>query len=224
MYVRSNLRELFGYIKELNLPVTIRHTAYEKLAGILGELDSLPDETLLSKEHAVAIQNGIEQIRETLEAELRGVEAYTTTPKRYDVALLMENVGALLAPDVYERLPNIAQFDLREAGKCLAFERATATAFHLMRATEGVLRAFYASLVRRGRTETLWGPIVSDLRKRRAAKSYAVLLDNLDNIRRSFRNPTQHPEATYDIEQVQDLWGLCTDAINRMAGALPDLV
>lgn len=224
MYVRSNLQELFEYIHELNLPVTVRHGAYRKLMEVLEELKELPDETLLSQQQATAIRDGIEQIRETLEAELKGVEAYTVTPKRYDVGLLIENVGALLAPGVYEKLPNMAKFDLREAGKCLAFERPTATAFHLMRATEGILRAFYANLVKRGRTETLWGPIVSDLRKRRAARSYAILLDNLDNIRRSFRNPTQHPEATYDIEQVQDLWGLCTDAINRMACALPDLV
>src|ERR1035437_3261627 len=101
MYVRSNLRELFGYIHELNLSVTVRHTAYGKLTEILGELGDLPDETLLSQEHALAIQKGVEQIRETLEAELKGVEAYTVTPKRYDVALLIENVGALLAPGVY---------------------------------------------------------------------------------------------------------------------------
>jgi len=38
----------------------------------------------------------------------------------------------------------------------------------------------------------------------------------LDNIRRSFRNPTQHPDKIYDIQEVQDLFGLCIDAINRM--------
>ena len=44
-----------------------------------------------------------------------------------------------------------------------------------------------------------------------------VLLNNLDNIRQSFRNPTQHPEKIYDIQEVQDLWSLCVDVVNRMS-------
>jgi hypothetical protein len=67
----------------------------------------------------------------------------------------------------------------------------------------------------------MWGAMVQDLRKRRKARPYEVLINNLDNIRNSFRNPTQHPEKIYDIHEVQDLWGICIDAINRMAVALP---
>ena len=51
----------------------------------------------------------------------------------------------------------------------------------------------------------MWGPMVDSLRKRKTRVS-KPLLDNLDNIRYSFRNPTQHPEKTYDIEEVQDLF------------------
>lgn len=43
------------------------------------------------------------------------------------------------------------------------------------------------------------------------------LLDNLDNIRVSFRNPTQHPEKRYDIDEAQDLFNLCIEVVNRMA-------
>jgi hypothetical protein len=117
-------------------------------------------------------------------------------------------------------LPTIARFDLDEAGKCIAFERPTAAAFHLLRATERVLVAFYEALARHKRAPRMWGPMVTDLRKRKAAAQHEVLLNNLDNIRRSFRNPTQHPELTYDIHEVQDLWGLCIEAINRMVKVL----
>jgi hypothetical protein len=34
----------------------------------------------------------------------------------------------------------------------------------------------------------------------------AALLDNLDGLRRNFRNPTQHPEKVYDIHEAQDLF------------------
>ncbi|MCH8069815.1 MAG: hypothetical protein IID16_11195, partial [Candidatus Marinimicrobia bacterium] len=45
------------------------------------------------------------------------------------------------------------------------------------------------------------------------------LLDTLDRIRINFRNPTSHPDKIYDIEEAQDLFGLCVDAINRMVKA-----
>jgi hypothetical protein len=61
--------------------------------------------------------------------------------------------------------------------------------------------------------------MVEHLRKRRATLT-RPLLDNLDNIRHSFRNPTQHPDKIYDIQEVQDLFGLCIDAVNRMVKIL----
>jgi hypothetical protein len=48
-------------------------------------------------------------------------------------------------------------------------------------------------------------------------KGDETLLNNLDDVRMHFRNPTQHPEKTYDIEEAQDLWGRCVDATNRMS-------
>jgi hypothetical protein len=61
---------------------------------------------------------------------------------------------------------------------------------------------------------------VKDLRKRKRTKPFSVLNNHLDNIRDSFRNPTQHPEIRYDIHEVQDLWSVCVDVINRMVRTL----
>jgi len=43
------------------------------------------------------------------------------------------------------------------------------------------------------------------------------MLDHLDHIRVSFRNPIQHREARYELEEAQDLLSLSIDALNRMA-------
>src|SRR5687767_6428536 len=105
--------------------------------------------------------------------------------------------------------------------KCIAFERPTAAAFHILRGTEDVLRSYYRRMVRNGRIKSsMWGAIVQDLRKRGATKAHVTLNNHLDNIRSSFRNPTQHPEAIYDIHEVQDLWAVCIDVVNRMHKAL----
>lgn len=214
-----NLESLFNYLDILNLQVTKR-ASYE-LKMFYDSLLKLSSESVLTMEQADELRKLVISLRKTLEAELQGFETHIYSPKRLDVNKLTTDVPSLFAPGIFDKLPSVAQYDLQEAGKCIAFERSTAAAFHLLRGTESVLRDFYFLLVKQKRCNLMWGPIIEDLRKRRKAKPYTVLLDNLDNIRRSFRNPTQHPEKIYDIEEVQDLWGLCGDVINRMAKDFP---
>ena len=96
-----------------------------------------------------------------------------------------------MSPKVFNKLSPIAKSDLEEAGKCIAFELPTAAAFHLLRATESVLREFYLKLIIRGRINNLmWGNIIQDLKRKRNARPYEELLNHLDHIRNAFRNPT----------------------------------
>lgn len=101
------------------------------------------------EEWAIHIRKIMEKIRLTLESEMSLINVYIPTQKRYDVNRLLEDVASLFAPKVFEKLPELAQYDLDEAGKYFAFERPTAAAFHVLRATEGVLRHFYTSLTKR---------------------------------------------------------------------------
>ena len=100
----------------------------------------------------------------------------------------------------------------------LAFELPTAAAFHFLRGTEEALRDFYLKSVKRDRIKEprMWGPIVSHLRTRKKPPP-ALLLDNLDSLRSNFRNPTQHPEKVFDLDEAQDLLALAIDSINRMS-------
>jgi hypothetical protein len=85
-----------------------------------------------------------------------------------------------------------------------------------MRATEAVLRHFYLCVVERDRVDPLmWWSMVDSMKKKKKPPP-GSLLNHLDNIRVSYRNPTQHPDKIYDINEVQDLFGLCIEVINRM--------
>jgi hypothetical protein len=174
-------------------------------------------EDRLTVSEATRLRDAMKVLRKTLTAELHGFSAYVVTPKRIDVSKLVDDVASLFAPGAYDRLPDIAKYDLREAGRCIAFELPTSAAFHLMRGVEAVLRTLYCKLAKRDRADLLWGPMLTDLATRRIAGPHKDLLSHLDHIRRSFRNPTQHPEKIYDIQEVQDLFSLCVDTINRMA-------
>ncbi|HEX5734977.1 MAG TPA: hypothetical protein VF131_19255 [Blastocatellia bacterium] len=213
--VENHIKWFFQYLKFLNLTVTLR--ASEELQKFYDELVSKADEKYnLNKEEAERLAKIVSTIRPTLEAEAQGNIAFIATDKRVDVNKLLYSIDTLMAPGIYASLPESAKYDFAECGKCIAFERPTAAAFHILRGTEAVLRMFYCALVKKNRMSTLlWGPIVVSLKKRRVPPPIE-LLDNLDNIRRSFRNPTQHPEKIYDIQEVQDLFWLCIDVINRM--------
>ncbi len=207
---------IFESLNEFNLPVTQRAGATKRLKKFSDKLAQTDPDHNLTADEASDLKEIMDDLKKTLLAEAEGNIAFIVTDKRLDVNKVLYDMPALMAPNVFDALPDIAQYDFGEAGKCIAFGRPTAAAFHLLRGTEAVLRYFYCSFVKRNRVKgMLWGPMTEHLKKRRN-KPPDVLLNNLDNIRRSFRNPTQHPEKIYDIEEVQDLFGLCIDVVNRM--------
>ena len=197
----SNLEALFKRLEELDLRVTIRAAA--DLKKLLVELKATPADSKLDAAQAKKLNSTVRALRQTLEAELKGMHAYVVSPKRIEVERLVGEPASLFAPDVFSAMSDIARYDITEAAKCIAFERPTAAAFHLMRATEESLRNYYCHFVRRDRLDPmLWGPIVQALQNHRRAKAHDALNRNLDNIRVSFRNPTQHPDKVYDIHEV----------------------
>lgn len=216
-YILENINICLQRLDTLELTVT--KIAAGQLIQFRNELNKITDqESTLSKEQSKELTQICHRLRDTLEAELQTHEAYVVTPKRFDTRKLIDDIGSLMYPGVFSSLPQITQYDLNEAGKCIAFERPTAAAFHLMRATEAVLRHFYCTLVHTKRVPILlWGDMIQDLRKRPKTKNHTTLYNNLDNIRHSYRNPTQHPDAIYDIHEAQDLLPLCFEAIGRMA-------
>lgn len=153
--------------------------------------------------------------REGLLAEATGIVNYVASDKRYTVQKLTEDISSLMAENVFGTLPEIAQIDFREAGKCIAYELPTSAAFHLMRGTEAVVRHYYFTKVRRNRINKpyLWGPMTDHLKTKRTPDG---LIESLDNIRRNYRNPTQHPDKVYDLDEAQDLLSLSLDVTNRM--------
>jgi hypothetical protein len=212
--VLENINRFLGNIEKLELNVTRR--AAWKLYKLRDKF-AASENKLLTAEQAKELSEIMDNVRLTLDAEIQGLEAFITTDKRFDTTKLLEDMSALFAPGVFDQFPDIAKVDFNEAGKCIAFALPTAAAFHTLRGTEANLRHYYKKMIKQKRINTeMWGPIVEDLRKRSKTKKHNVLNNHLDNIRLSFRNPTQHPEATYDIQEVQDLLSVCIDANNRM--------
>ena len=135
---------------------------------------------------------------------------------------LLNDTGSLFAKDVFDSLPDKIQYDFKESGKCIAFECPTASAFHVLRGLEGLLRILLNNLSPQIDTSQMnWGPVITEL-KNLNISDLSILLDNLDRIRANYRNPTNHPEKIYNIEEVQDLFNLCEGVVNDITGYMKD--
>ena len=204
-------------LEKADLRVARRAFATE-LAAISKALKKLPTNAKLSEKQTSEIYIGIKAVSDVLRYEGANLQAFVLSDKRLQVDKLLSDVSDLFGECVYLALPDIAQYDFAQAGKCIAFELPTAAAFHVLRGTESVLRAYHAALVASATTAPqMWGPTTADLRRLTADALAKELLDNLDNIRVSFRNPTQHPDKRYDIDEAQDVFNLCVEVVNRMS-------
>lgn len=215
-FVTGQISALLQQLEAAQLPVT--HALAEPLAGMLAHFDGEPVANFLSDEQGGKIRNLAHTIEQTLLAEAGQREVFRAATTRYPTPDLLDGAHRFLAEGTSQLLAPLAWRDYAEAAKCLVVSRPTACAFHALRAAECELRELYLRVVHRRRIAQprLWGPIIADLRKRRR-RPPPELLDLLDHIRRSYRNPMQHPDAEYNLDQEQDLFGLCSDALNRMA-------
>jgi len=218
-FILENIERFSENLEELGLPVTSR-AAYD-LGSLYEELLETDEDAKLTEEQAKALRDAIMTLRPTFAAEARGIFSYIVNEKRISTEKLVGDITSIFSPDVFDKISDIAQYDFKEAGRCVAFERPTAAAFHLMRAVESVLKPYYKKYTRPAQNGLTWGQMTHALKnKQRGKKPNPTTLNQVDHIRVAFRNPTQHPEKIYDIEEAQDLLFLCIDVTNRMVSEI----
>lgn len=209
-----SIRKFMETLDELGLNVTYRAASdleefKEELIGNRTTDLSVSESRKLSK-----IAN---TLLPTLKAEIKGYEVFVISDKRYSIEKLTERISDLFAPQVYSSLPEIARYDISHSGKCILFEVPTAAAFHILRASESVVKIYYKKYLRRSSQGKTWGQLIGELiNKNKGKLPNPITLNQLKHIKDSFRNPTQHPEKIYNIDEVQDLFNICVDVINRM--------
>lgn len=123
-----------------------------------------------------------------------------------------------------ETLPDIVRHDLVEASTCYEHDAPTAAVMVGLRATEGCLRSFYTHLTQKTppkRWKELLDNLISVnvgelanllplyLRDRFECEFYG-LLDYL----REVRNSAEHPDATFNKEEAEQILLLCDEVLN----------
>lgn len=220
------------FIKEHNLKVTISSLNLQRIDEDHDKLQRLnkgkKKKELMPADLRSSIIEKIKKADPTLDAELNTEISFLLDKKRFSNEILTEKIEDVFSSSVFNELPEIAKFDFKECGKCLAFDRFTAAAFHSLRGTEDTLKFYYSKLLNVSTNDRqTWGSFYSEIEKENKSGSitppvHEELLMNLENLRKYYRNKTQHPQLMYSLDEVQDLFFLCIKTVNHMMKDLID--
>lgn len=150
--------------------------------------------------------------------ELPGLATYSVSPKGiFSTDDLIAN-AELHIPEKYRpALSEKAKADIQQAGKCLAFELPTASAFHIWRGVESIMDSYHDALTTKsffdaGVTRN-WGAYIKALEAAKAEKKITVFLDH---IREEYRNPISHPNEMLELDEAFALFGPALSVIGQM--------
>lgn len=182
------------------------------------------------------VQNLIEKAK-TFETvlceELAMVSAYSVSRKgAYSTPDLINTAENIFPAPILGTLNGDIIREIREAGKCLAFDIPTASGFHMLRATEGVLHKYYVVVCKPKKKDKLsnWGAYIAALHKstqdesriRDETKNHIKkVLALLQQIKDKDRNQIMHLEVVLNSDQAFVLFEITKGAIMAMAEKLP---
>jgi len=135
------------------------------------------------------------------------------------------------APTARERFQDVV-FDMDEAGKCFALDRATACVFHLMRVTEYALQEI-GRLVGIKQERPDWGPIIKKIDaelklpyNEREFKGSGDLLSNisahLNAIKTAWRHRTMHTGKKHTMEEAKEIYNSVRALMRYLGENLPE--
>ena len=158
-----------------------------------------------------------------LSNEMPGLATYYVSTKGiYSTDDLISHADLQIPESLRSLVEGKAVEDIQQAGKCLAYEVSTASAFHMWRAVETVMCTYFKHLsgghsFEAAGVQRNWAAYIKALNDKGADTRITIFLDH---IRSEYRNPQNHPSETVDLEEAFTLFGVATSAITQMAKAM----
>lgn len=183
-----------------------------------GDAMNIPADLSFGWLHGPAIIEGIKELESVMGNEMPDVASYVASQKGiYRTDDLIAHAENHLSSESRKFLSAQACTDIREAGKCLAYEVSTACAFHLWRAVETVMGDYYFHLTgntfQAAKISRNWGAYIAAMK---AANADNRITTYLDHIRGSYRNPQTHPDEQVPVEEAQRLFNVALSSVEQM--------
>lgn len=225
---QNRIKSLLGTYSTLTV---CRATAGELLhyIGNIGDwVKKTPSEEWRKEDQSVdyEFEQAISKAKEfeiLLSAELQTLATYHVTQKGiYSTTGLIEETEKVLPESVLKKISNEIVEEIRQSGRCLAFDVATASAFHIMRATESVIHKYYLQVCKPKSKKKLdsWGTYIAKLSQSQDPQVKEVVA-LLQQIKDRHRNLIMHPEIVLTPDEAFTLFEIAQSAIITMAGNLP---
>jgi hypothetical protein len=146
--------------------------------------------------------------------DLYQLDLYWVDPKLgYRTTLLLSEADCIFPESIRAALPDKVREDIREAGRCLAFDLSTAVGFHVLRAVElVVLDYFTIPGWDRGDAKT-WARYSRRLHDYNVHRKIRNMIDRLAELH---RNELMHAEAVLSKEEAAVLFALAQEVIPLM--------
>jgi hypothetical protein len=175
------------------------------------------DTVVQSFEIQILVQKA-KEFETVLSNELPGLATYVVSPKGiFSTDDLIANAEQHIPEKYRPYLSTKACNDIQQAGKCLAFELPTASAFHIWRAVESVMDSYHKALTRKSFADAgitrNWSAYVQTLIQ---AKAETKITTFLDHIREEYRNPISHPDEMLELDEAFALFGPALSVIGQM--------
>jgi hypothetical protein len=228
---RSELRELLTTINmdadklpsKWIVPIRVNEEVIKRLSSFLERLQSKYEEdrsAILRDDEVRELKRRTEEFEHVLGVALDGLETYYVSQKAiYDTTALIERPEEIIPKLIRDRLPAETLFDIKQAGKCIAFDIPTAAGIHVIRAVESVIRIYYEKVIGNlpKRRDRNWGAYSKALTSKGGDQG---IIGSLDHIRENYRNPVIHPESTLEREEALSLFAVGMSTIVIMMTAI----
>jgi hypothetical protein len=135
------------------------------------------------------------------------------------VPALVSGASRTYPAKVFSHLSATTRLDIDEAGRCLAFDRATACGFHILRAVESVMEQYIIKAQGTIPAIKTWHEYIVAIEHCGGSEKVLNLLRSMKD---HYRNPLMHPEDVLTTETAIELFSLSQAAIVAMIQELID--
>lgn len=158
--------------------------------------------------------------------EMREAATYFV-PRRgiFYTPALVDGADETFPKDVLPLIPQKSRDEWCAAGRCIAFNILSASGFHVARAVEGMLEAYYTTFCGRSPPEgRSWGHLIGDLEgDKLTPKPNGKTLAEIRQMKDDYRNPLMHPRVVLSESDARMLFANGESVIIAMAQEIREI-
>ena len=222
-FFSDQVNDLREHLLELNLGVSAK-AAFRLYVGLTKTNRDNPEVW------ALYVTRLSEELRQRVADELEGKAIYYVSDH---VELLSDS--PLFGDEVDRAFPS-AQYDISEAGRCLALRRSTACVVHLMRALEVALENLANELGMSPTTEN-WHTVLDEIEKEIKSRNkhthgqkwkdedepyFAKAATHFRMIKNAWRNHAMHARDKYTAEEAEEIYGSVRSFMRHLSARLSE--